>query len=42
MAEIRRKRKSPGDVKIARSEETEAAEILELLKAGEVDSGSRR
>lgn len=34
MAEIRRKRKSPGDVKLAKSEETEAAEILEQLNAG--------
>ena len=34
MAKIRRKRKSPGDVKIARSEETESAAILEQLNAG--------
>jgi len=34
MAEIRRKRKSRGDVKIAKSEETEAAEILERLNVG--------
>jgi tetratricopeptide (TPR) repeat protein len=34
MAEIRRKRKSPGDAQIARSEETKSAEILERLNAG--------
>lgn len=34
MAEIRRKRKSPGDAKMAKSEETEAAQILERLNAG--------
>ncbi|MEW5938255.1 MAG: hypothetical protein AB1750_01220 [Chloroflexota bacterium] len=34
MAEIRRKRKSPGDAKVAKSEATEAAGILERLNAG--------
>ena len=34
MAEIRRKRKSPGDAKIARSEAAEAGLILERLNAG--------
>lgn len=34
MAEIRRRRKSPGDVKMAKSEEMEAAGILERLREG--------